>query len=122
MLLLLVALGALAAVLVVPSAAFADGATLDLANKGQLAQPVGLNSLWTLVAGILVMFMQAGFAFLEIGFSRGKNAGTVVAKILVNFSIAALMFWAVARTGAASPVARSMPRPGLSEWHRPTAA
>ena len=48
-----------------------------------------------LVAGILVMFMQAGFAFLEIGFSRGKNAGTVVAKILVNFSIAALMFYAV---------------------------
>jgi Amt family ammonium transporter len=91
----LVALGALAAVLVVPSAAFADGATLDLANKGQLAQTVGLNSLWTLVAGILVMFMQAGFAFLEIGFSRGKNAGTVVAKILVNFSIAALMFYAV---------------------------
>ena len=35
------------------------------------------------------MFMQAGFAFLEIGFSRGKNAGTVVAKILTNFSIAA---------------------------------
>src|SRR3954453_17278774 len=91
----LAALGALAAVLVVPSAAFADGATLDLANKGQLAQTVGLNSLWTLVAGILVMFMQAGFAFLEIGFSRGKNAGTVVAKILVNFSIAALMFYAV---------------------------
>ena len=48
-----------------------------------------------LVAGILVMFMQAGFAFLEIGFSRGKNAGTVIAKILVNFSIAAICFWAV---------------------------
>ena len=32
--------------------------------------------MWVLVAGILVMFMQAGFAFLEIGFSRGKNAGT----------------------------------------------
>jgi Amt family ammonium transporter len=48
-----------------------------------------------LVAGILVMFMQAGFAFLEIGFSRGKNAGTVIAKILVNFSIAAMCFWAV---------------------------
>ena len=38
--------------------------------------------------GLLVMFMQAGFAFLEIGFSRGKNAGTVIAKILTNFSIA----------------------------------
>ena len=43
----------------------------------------------------LVMFMQAGFAFLEIGFSRGKNAGTVVAKILTNFSIAGLCYWAV---------------------------
>ncbi len=40
------------------------------------------------------MFMQAGFAFLEIGFSRGKNAGTIVAKILINFSIAALAFYA----------------------------
>ena len=45
-----------------------------------------------IVAGILVMFMQAGFAFLEIGFSRGKNAGTVVAKILINFSIAAILY------------------------------
>ena len=36
------------------------------------------------------MFMQAGFAFLEIGFSRGKNAGTIIAKILANFSIAAI--------------------------------
>jgi Amt family ammonium transporter len=44
---------------------------------------------------VLVMFMQAGFAFLEIGFSRGKNSGTIVAKILTNFSIAALCYWAV---------------------------
>jgi len=56
---------------------------------------IALNSIWVLVAGILVMFMQAGFAFLEIGFSRGKNAGTVIAKILVNFSICALVFYAV---------------------------
>ncbi|MEA2391578.1 MAG: ammonium transporter, Amt family, partial [Solirubrobacteraceae bacterium] len=41
------------------------------------------------------MFMQAGFAFLEIGFSRAKNAGTVIAKILTNFSIAAVCYWAV---------------------------
>ena len=58
-------------------------------------QSVAINSLWVIVAGCLVMFMQAGFAFLEIGFSRGKNAGTVIAKILANFSIAALMYWAV---------------------------
>jgi Amt family ammonium transporter len=39
--------------------------------------------------------MQAGFAFLEIGFSRMKNAGTGIAKILTNFSIASLCYWAV---------------------------
>lgn len=83
------------AMLALPAAAFADGDTLSLANDGKLPVEVGINSIWVLVAGILVMFMQAGFAFLEIGFSRGKNAGTVVAKILVNFSIAALMFYAV---------------------------
>src|SRR4051794_12058530 len=91
----LVALGALAAVLVVPAAAFADGATLDTFEQGKLPDTVGINSTWVLVAGILVMFMQAGFAFLEIGFSRGKNAGTVIAKVLTNFSIAAICYWAV---------------------------
>jgi Amt family ammonium transporter len=85
----------LLATLAVPAAALADPATTDLANAGKLPFEVGINSLWVLVAGILVMFMQAGFAFLEIGFSRGKNAGTVIAKILVNFSIAALCFYAV---------------------------
>jgi Amt family ammonium transporter len=54
-----------------------------------------IDTTWVIVAAILVMFMQAGFAFLEIGFSRGKNVGAVVAKILTNFSIAALMWWAV---------------------------
>src|SRR6059058_641437 len=41
------------------------------------------------------MFMQAGFAFLEMGFSRQKNVGTVVAKVLMNFAICAVVFWAV---------------------------
>ncbi len=85
----------LLALLALPGAALADGRTLDIANASKLPFEVGINSVWVLVAGILVMFMQAGFAFLEIGFSRGKNAGTVVAKILVNFSICAMCFWAV---------------------------
>jgi Amt family ammonium transporter len=83
----------LVAALVLPAVASAD--TLDAAEKGVLPQSVAINSMWVIVAGCLVMFMQAGFAFLEIGFSRGKNAGTVVAKILTNFSIAALLYWAV---------------------------
>jgi ammonium transporter, Amt family len=84
-----VALAALLA-LALPTAAFAD-----TFNAKGLPQSVGINSMWVIVAGCLVMFMQAGFAFLEIGFSRGKNAGTVVAKILTNFSIAAVCYWAV---------------------------
>src|SRR5215218_5805373 len=48
-----------------------------------------------MVAAILVFFMQAGFMFLEVGFSRMKNAGTIVPKILANFSIAALCYWAI---------------------------
>src|SRR5204863_7811062 len=83
----------LVAALIAPAAAMAD--TLDAASKGVLPDSVGINSMWVVVAACLVMFMQAGFAFLEIGFSRGKNAGTVVAKILTNFSIAAIMYWAV---------------------------
>jgi Amt family ammonium transporter len=51
--------------------------------------------MWVVVAGVFVMFMQAGFLFLEIGFSRMKNAGTVVPKVLANFSIAGLCYWAV---------------------------
>src|SRR5689334_9355454 len=82
----------LVALLVLPAAAMAD--TFDAAGKG-LPDSVGINSMWVIVAGCFVMFMQAGFAFLEIGFSRGKNAGTVVAKILINFSIAAIAWWAI---------------------------
>src|SRR6476659_9269089 len=82
----------LLALLVLPAAAMAD--TFNAAGKG-LPDSVGINSLWVIVAGCFVMFMQAGFAFLEIGFSRGKNSGTVVAKILTNFSIAAILYWAV---------------------------
>src|SRR5829696_4621959 len=51
--------------------------------------------MWVLVTAFLVLFMQAGFALLEIGFSRGKNVGTGIAKILVNLSIAAMCYYAV---------------------------
>ncbi|MGH2712781.1 MAG: ammonium transporter [Solirubrobacteraceae bacterium] len=53
-----------------------------------------LNVTWILVAAVLVMFMQAGFAFLEIGFSRGKNVGMGIAKIVVNFSLGTIAWWA----------------------------
>jgi Amt family ammonium transporter len=75
--------------LLAPAAALAqDGPTLgDTVSS--------LNTVWVVVAAVLVMFMQAGFLFLEVGFSRAKNAGLGVVKILTNFSIAALAYWAV---------------------------
>ncbi|MFL5826250.1 MAG: ammonium transporter [Thermoleophilaceae bacterium] len=54
-----------------------------------------IETLWVVVAAVLVFFMQAGFLLLEMGFSRMKNAGTVVPKVLANLSIAALCYWAV---------------------------
>jgi Amt family ammonium transporter len=78
--------------LVAPAAAMAD--SLEAAGNGVLSDSVAINSMWVIVAAMVVFFMQAGFAFLEIGFSRGKNAGTVVAKILTNMSIAAICWWA----------------------------
>jgi Amt family ammonium transporter len=68
--------------------------TLDAVQRGTLHDSVVVNTIWVVMAAILVLFMQSGFAMLEIGFSRAKNAGTVVAKILTNMSIAALCYWA----------------------------
>src|SRR3954451_6305044 len=64
-------------------------------SRNGIPGSIGINSIWVIVAACFVMFMQAGFAVLEIGFSRAKNAGTVIAKILTNFSIAGLCYWAV---------------------------
>ena len=58
-------------------------------------QDIAINSIWVVVAAILVLFMQAGFAMLEVGLSRMKNAGAVMGKILINLSVTFLMFWAV---------------------------
>ena len=69
--------------------------TLDAAQRGTLHDSVVVNTLWVVVAALLVLFMQAGFAMLEVGLSRMKNAGAVMGKILINLSIAFLMFWAV---------------------------
>jgi Amt family ammonium transporter len=54
-----------------------------------------VDTVWVVVAAVLVMFMQAGFLLLEVGFSRMKNAGTGVAKVLGNFAVAGLGYWAV---------------------------
>ena len=63
-----------------------------------MATELALDSFFIMVAAVLVLFMQAGFAMLEVGFSRMKNAGAVMAKIFINLSIAAIVFWVVGWT------------------------
>jgi len=54
-----------------------------------------MNSLWTMVAAILVIFMLGGFILLEAGSTRMKNAGHIAGKTVFTFGIASLVFWAV---------------------------
>jgi ammonium transporter, Amt family len=51
--------------------------------------------IWTLIAACLVFFMQAGFAMVETGFTRAKNAINIMMKNLMDFSLGSLAFWAV---------------------------
>ena len=52
-----------------------------------------LNSVWVLIAAFLVFFMQAGFALVEIGFTRAKNACNILTKNFVDFTVATLAFY-----------------------------
>jgi Amt family ammonium transporter len=54
----------------------------------------GLDTLWVLVAAVLVFFMQTGFGMIEVGLIRAKNAANVLMKNVVDFSFAALGFFA----------------------------
>ncbi len=54
---------------------------------------VAINLSWTLIAGFLVMFMQAGFALVETGFCRAKNASHTMMMNLLIYVIGVTGFW-----------------------------
>lgn len=54
---------------------------------------VGLDTMWVMVAGMLVFFMNAGFCMLETGFCRQKNAVNVLAKNLIVFAMSTIAYW-----------------------------
>jgi Amt family ammonium transporter len=54
-----------------------------------------LNTIFLLASAILVIFMNAGFAMVESGFCRQKNAVNVLAKNLIVFAVATLAYWAI---------------------------
>ncbi|WP_058485615.1 ammonium transporter [Defluviitalea phaphyphila] len=52
-----------------------------------------VDTIWTLLGAVLVFFMQAGFAMVETGFTRAKNAGNIIMKNLMDFSLGSLVYW-----------------------------
>ena len=54
-----------------------------------------LNVMWTCIAAFLVFFMQAGFAVVESGFTRAKNAGNIIMKNLMDFVLGSIFFFLV---------------------------
>jgi hypothetical protein len=56
---------------------------------------VAMDTMWLLLAAFLVFFMQAGFALVEAGSTRSKNMINIMMKNLMDFCIAALVFWMV---------------------------
>lgn len=52
-----------------------------------------VNTIWVLVGAALVFFMQAGFAMVETGFTRAKNAGNIIMKNLMDFAIGTPLYW-----------------------------
>jgi Amt family ammonium transporter len=56
---------------------------------------ISLDTVWLLLAAFLVFFMQAGFAMVEAGFTRAKNACNILMKNLMDFSVGSLVFFAV---------------------------
>lgn len=55
----------------------------------------GLNTIWVLIAAFLVFFMQAGFAMVETGFTRAKNACNIMMKNLLDFCVGSIFYWAI---------------------------
>lgn len=57
-----------------------------------------LDLMWIVICGILVFFMQAGFTLVEVGFTRGKNAGNIIMKNFLDLCIGSIGFWAIGYT------------------------
>jgi Amt family ammonium transporter len=85
----------LAAAMLKCTRASASSTPVDLLIPGSSAAVLtpSLNMAWVLICGFLVMFMQVGFAMLETGFTRAKNAVNTMAMNMIIYPIGLLGFW-----------------------------
>ena len=75
--------------------AFAQEATDEVAEPvAYLPQSVA-DIIWLSLCAFLVFFMQAGFAMVETGLTRSKNAVNIMMKNLLDFSFGAVLYWAI---------------------------
>ena len=65
------------------------------ADATAASNAVAIDTVWILLAAFLVFFMQAGFAMVETGFTRAKNACNIMMKNLMDFSVGSIAYWAV---------------------------
>jgi Amt family ammonium transporter len=97
LLLLLGTAGIVVAQEAIPGAPAVETAAAPAAAAPMKVEDVqkNMNFIWTLLAAFLVFFMQAGFAMVETGFTRAKNAVNIMMKNLMDFALGSLAYWAI---------------------------
>jgi len=98
------AIAAAALMITEPAAAQSiDGIGRDTAEGNALLNMVVMDNIFIFIAGVLVLFMQAGFAMVEAGFTEAKNAANIMMKNLMDVSVGILFFaligWNIAYSG-----------------------
>src|SRR5271163_2815523 len=106
---------AMLALIALRAPAWADDAAANHAWQ-QITQ--SLNLAWVLVCGFLVMFMQVGFAMLETGFTRAKNAVNTMAMNLVIYPVGLFGFWTVGYALMMGGISNWPSLGGSSQAHR----
>jgi len=66
---------------------------IDKRGGEQMDYSVAIDTMWVLLATALVFFMQAGFAMVETGFTRAKNAGNIIMKNLMDFAVGSVIYF-----------------------------
>ncbi len=83
-----------------------------------------LDTVWVLLAAMLVFIMQAGFAMVESGFARSKNTANILMKNLLDFSVGSILFWVIGFSimfGAGNGFFGSLDFFGMGGWENGTA-
>jgi len=70
----------------------ASASLVHAAEEAVYLTQTNANIVWTLLAAMLVMFMQAGFTLVECGLTRSKNAGNILMKNMLDFAVGTMLF------------------------------